>query len=132
MEIIADESNETGNGFNCIVFDKHTTIWDIDPKLNDRTTFFYQKCWPVKAMATHICPPPLIMMLFLKPVMLALMSKDVRSRLRFHDGAEGEILQSLADYGILPSMLPKEMAGAVEMNLLEWIDNRRAVELEGM
>lgn len=129
MEIVSQESNETGNGFNCIVWDKHTTIWDIDQKLNERNTYFYRSCWPVKATCTHVCCPPKILMLFLKPVMLALMSKEARARLKFHV-AESELLEALCGYGILGSMLPTEMGGTVELNQSEWIASRRAVELE--
>lgn len=69
-------------------------------------------------------------MLFLKPVMLALMSKEVRSRLQFHDGSEDEVLESLAGYGILKSSLPTEMGGTFVLDQSEWIANRRAAELE--
>lgn len=131
MELVAQESHETGNGFNCIVWDKYTTIWDIDRKLNERATYFYRCCWPVRAMATHIRCPPRIMLLFLKPAFLALMNKEDRSRLKFHDVRPSEIVESLSGYGILKDHLPTEMGGRVELgDQREWIEMRRAIELE--
>ena len=130
MEIIWQECHETGNGFHCIVWDKYTTIWEVDRKLNDQTFYLYRYCWPVKPMATHVCCPPKILALFLKPVAMALMSKEARARLQFHDVPESEILEVLSGYGILKDMLPTEMGGTVELNQYEWIANRRAVEME--
>ena len=84
----------------------------------------------MRAMATHVCCPPRIMVLLLKPAFLALMSKEDRSRKKFHDVPESEILKSLSGYGILKDMLPPEMGGHVELDQTEWIAMRRAMELE--
>jgi len=113
-----------------IVFDKFTTIFDIDPKLNRQTTYFYRSCWPVKNMCTHIVCTPKIVKSLAKPVVLALLSKEERSRLKFHDVPECDVIETLAGYGILNDMLPTEMGGSVQLDQSEWIANRRAVELE--
>jgi hypothetical protein len=47
-----------------------------------------------------------------------------------HDVAETEILEVLSQYGLEKAMLPTLMGGTVELNLEEWIANRRAVEME--
>lgn len=130
MEIASDENRETGNGMNWIVFDKFTTVFDIDPKLNRQMAYFYRSCWPVKAMCTHVVCPPKILMRFFRPIFLALMSKEGRSRLKFHDVPECEVIETLAGYGILQHMIPTEMGGTLLLNQSEWIANRRAMELE--
>ena len=58
------------------------------------------------------------------------MDKDLRIRTIFHDVPEGEILASLAPYGIEKYMLPTKMGGTVEFNVSEWIEMRRAIEME--
>jgi hypothetical protein len=124
MEIISDE-------YTSLIFDKYTTIFDIDAILNRQTTYFYLFCWPVKAMGTHVVSSPKILVRLLKPIFLALISKDERSRLKFHDIPDCEVVETLAGYGILQHMLPKEMGGSVDLNQQEWIAHRRAIELEG-
>lgn len=62
-------------------------------------------------------------------VLFALMNRKSRSRMVFH-GPESELFGSLSAYGILKSMLPSYMGGDIVMNMTEWIENRRAVEME--
>jgi hypothetical protein len=47
-----------------------------------------------------------------------------------HNVPENEITQVLSRYGILQGMLPAEMGGKLEVNQGEWIENRRAAELQ--
>jgi len=41
-----------------------------------------------------------------------------------------EILNVLSEYGISKEMLPDVMGGSLVAHQLEWIENRRAAELE--
>lgn len=66
----------------------------------------------------------------IKPIVLALMHKELRSRFFIHDVPEGEILASLAPYGLEKDMLPTKMGGTVELNVSDWIEMRRAIEME--
>jgi len=68
--------------------------------------------------------------LFAVIVLFALTNKQVRSRVVFHDVPESDIVDSVAEYGILRDMLPTLMGGTVELNMSEWIANRRAIEME--
>jgi hypothetical protein len=81
-------------------------------------------------MPTHICCPDLAVLRFVKPILYALLDRTHRSRLVLHNVAESEILEVLSRYGLDKAMLPTQMGGTVELNLEEWIANRRAVEME--
>jgi hypothetical protein len=59
-----------------------------------------------------------------------LTDKRSRSRTKFHDVPESEIVESLANYGILHSMLPTAMGGTVQFSQSQWIAQRRAAEME--
>lgn len=70
-------------------------------------------------------------MRILKPIVYALADKRARSRAVIHDVSESETLgKNLASFGILKDMLPTEMGGSLKLDLPEWMENRRAVELE--
>jgi hypothetical protein len=62
--------------------------------------------------------------------MWALKTRSSRSRTLMHSVSEEKILETLADYGILESMLPTEMGGTLEFDQCDWIAQRRAVEME--
>ena len=47
-----------------------------------------------------------------------------------HDVPENKIIAILAQYGILACMLPTEMGGTVKQSQSEWLEQRRAVEME--
>ena len=47
-----------------------------------------------------------------------------------HDASPSEIIGVLSKYGITKDMLPCEMGGTIQNHQLEWIANRRAIELE--
>ena len=66
----------------------------------------------------------------MKPIIYALLDRTRRSRLVIHDVGETEILEALSQYSLEKAMLPTQMGGTVELNLEEWIANRRAVEME--
>lgn len=47
-----------------------------------------------------------------------------------HDASESEIIGVLASYGILSRMLPVEMGGTLFQSQSEWLESRRAIEME--
>jgi hypothetical protein len=48
----------------------------------------------------------------------------------YHLVSELEILDVLAGYGIPKECLPCEMGGEIPLNQLEWMADRRAIEME--
>jgi hypothetical protein len=129
IEVLAQTNTDIRSGVVAIVWDKDFTIWDYDDRLNERMAYFDMKCWPVKLIATHICCPPWFMVKIVKPILYALINKHARSRIMFHDIPESQVLDVLADYGILKDMLPTEMGGTARLDQAEWIASRRAVDL---
>ena len=70
------------------------------------------------------------MVAIVKPILYALIDKHARSRIILHDIPENQVLEVLAEYGILEDMLPTEMGGKIQLNQAEWITSRRSAELE--
>jgi hypothetical protein len=153
MEVTSRSNTDIGSGFVHVVWDKYSSIRDFDRYLWDRYLRHMTNAWPIKSVAIHSCCTPFIVVRFIKPskssggngetalyfgiflltnlyvVLFALINKDIRSRMVFH-GPESELFNSLSAYGILKSMLPSYMGGDVDMNMTEWIENRRALEME--
>lgn len=112
-----------------VVWDRGVTIWDYD-QAYDKMMYFEMKVWPVHSVCGHQCCPTSILMRVLRPVLMALTDKRLRARTIWHDIPETEIISALSEYGILKEMLPTEMGGDVLLDQVEWMANRRAVELE--
>ena len=114
-----------------VAWDKGSTIWDYDQKVFDTVLSCLRYAWPIRCAAIHVCCPPICMVRFAFPVIrAAVMDKWLRSRFEIHDVPECEIVQVLAEYGIQSDMLPTHIGGKVQLNQLEWIANRRAIEME--
>ena len=126
---MARENKDSKSGFVLVELAKDITIWDYDPRLHDQIIYFDKACWPVKAVASHICYTPSVFLKIIKPIIYALMDKHGRARQRLHDVPESQLLDVLSNYGIHKEMLPTEMGGTVQLGQAEWITNRRAAEL---
>jgi hypothetical protein len=118
------------SGYIMVTWGKEFTIWNYDGRLYERMTQFDTKCWPVKITARHLCRIPWIVTKIAKPYLYALMDKESRSRMLYHDIPENELLGALSDFGIPMDVLPTDMGGTVRLNQDEWIANRRAAELK--
>jgi hypothetical protein len=105
-------------------------MWDYDRTFASKWSHYKQHAWPIKAMPTHVCCADLALWRFVKPISWALLDRKTRSTVVLHDVPESEILEALSRYGIEKAMLPTLTGGTVELNLEEWIANRRAVEME--
>jgi len=67
---------------------------------------------------------------FFRQIMSAVAGKESRARTLFHTVPENELFSVLSEYGLQQDMLPTDMGGSLEFDMLEWIENRRAAELE--
>jgi len=63
-------------------------------------------------------------------IVFAITDRACRARTLFHDVVGNELLSVLSEYGIQQDMLPADMGGSLGFLQSEWIENRRACELE--
>lgn len=131
-EIIAQEPGYDGGGFVMVMWAKNATIWDHSHTCSSKMSYYSHNAWPIKTMPTHVCCASEILRRVVKPVMLALFDRTHRSRCQVHGVEESKIFEVLSRYGLGKEMLPTKMGGMVELNILEWIANRRAIEMEEM
>jgi hypothetical protein len=130
MEVASQENTDVRSGVVYIIWDRDSTIWDFDYKLQSRLTYLDRSCWPVKLVAAHPCCSPGFVIRMTKPIIYALMDKQTRSRTMIHDVPDSQILQDLFTYGIMNDMLPTVMGGTIQLNQSEWISKRRALEID--
>lgn len=129
IEAVTRENTHRECGTVSVVWGEGLTIWDYD-KAYDRLSELLLTSFPMKMLASHICCMPRIVSRVVSPVVNALLNKELRTRLLVHTAPSSEILQALSMYGIERHMLPVEMGGTIEFDQVEWIENRRALEME--
>lgn len=86
-----------------------------------------------RVCASFICSNAFVRRI-VKPMLIATIDKKGRSRTVIHDVPANEILDALAEYGIMDYMLPTSMGGLVDLDewMVEFIAQRRAIEMEAI
>lgn len=80
---------------------------------------------PLRLSGIHICYPPYFVSMVL-PIVKMFMPERMQKRIRFHTGSQEDVIRTLNDqFGLAPSMLPKEIGGAMDVDHLGWLDKRR-------
>lgn len=129
LEVTAEKTTDLGSDCVLIAWDKTATIFDFPRATYDRIVEFEKTCLPVRFAAVHTCCPNAAMN-FMRPIMLALTDTRTRARTIVHNVPESTILDALISYGISKEMVPTELGGTIVLNQREWMENRRAVEME--
>lgn len=128
MEVVCREHTGPDSGIVEIIWCKNSMPLNYDAKI--RATCFTKQCWPVTIKANHMCGLSRISARIGLPFALAVKGKQMRARTKVHDVPDSEIVTTLSSFGITRDALPTVMGGGVESNQLEWLANRRAVEME--
>lgn len=80
---------------------------------------------PLRLSGIHICYPPYFVSMVL-PIVKMFMPERMQKRIRFHTGSQEDVIRTLNDqFGLAPSMLPKEIGGAMDVDHLGWLAKRR-------
>ncbi len=80
---------------------------------------------PLRLSGIHICYPPYFVSLVL-PIVKMFMPERMQKRIRFHSGSKEEVIRTLErKFGLMPSMLPKEIGGDMTLDHKGWLARRR-------
>ena len=78
---------------------------------------------PVRVSAIHIVHAPYLFEVLFDVVGI-LLGQRLTKRMEMYSGEDVEIHDQLIDFGILPSRLPAELGGALELDQNKWIVER--------
>ena len=126
---MAQENIDKNSGFVLLAYLKDFTIWDYDHGLYDQLFYFDKNCWPVKAVASHICCSPLLFVKNIKPIINALVDMHMQSH-NLMLATKSKLPDVLSSYGIERHMLPTGLGGSVHLDQAKWIASQRAAELQ--
>lgn len=130
IEVASRENNDIGSGYVHILWDRNATILDFDRDVYNPFTRYEVRSFPVRSLVVHICGSSRFKFAILKPIFFFLTDRRTRCRTLFHDVPDNKLIETLSEYGILGSMLPTEMGGCLNFKQSEWIEQRRAIEME--
>ena len=110
-------------GIVFVVYLRHTYVRHFDRSLVKVLANSIKGVLPVRVSAIHIFHAPyLFEVLF--DVVSVLLGERLTKRMKMYSGEDAEIHDQLMDFGILPSRLPPELGGTLELDQDRWIAER--------
>ena len=88
-------------------------------------------CWaqPIPFRSLHLLYPSLLAHYFILPIVKNLLRRNTRFRMISHYGSQSEVLRELEeDYRLPSSCLPTDIGGAVQVDVMKWVQERFALE----
>jgi hypothetical protein len=103
----------------------HIKLSQFDKKLFKMNADSIRSCIPIRMTALYLCHPPKIFSIIF-PIIKVFMGDIIKKRLRVHSGTEEAVLKKLEETGLTKDMLPAQVGGDVEIDMVKWIAERRA------
>jgi hypothetical protein len=120
------ENEETQKkGLIVLMWPHHIKLSQFDKKLFKMNADSIRSCIPIRMTALHLCHPPKIFSIIF-PIIKVFMGDIIKKRLRVHSGTEEAVLKKLEETGLTKDMLPAQVGGDVEIDMVKWIAERRA------
>ena len=116
-----ESSQQKGIAF--LVYLKDTLVRHFDRSLTRLLANSIRGVLPVRVSAIHIFHAPYLFEI-LFDVVSVLLGERLTKRIKMYSGEDEDIHDSLEDFGILPSRLPVELSGRVELNQDAWLKER--------
>jgi len=107
-------------------WDKQTTLWSYDRRLDKFVIDLEDNFLPLVVTAIHVCSVQGALWRLLKPVILATFGRRTRARLRIHLESDGDIADVLHQFGIKRHALPTFMGGHIDVDAVygAWLRDR--------
>lgn len=102
---------------------RRTSLFEQDRKLDSRGLALVREALPVRVVGIHhfTCSR---LIEYVVPLLLALLSKEMRYRYRPHCiETDEEFLEALAPYGITPAAIPMDLGGSLPFEYAQWLVN---------
>jgi CRAL/TRIO domain len=89
---------------------------------------YIQECVPVRMSAFHVVNPPMIVK-YVFPLFTVFIKERLRKRFAIHPERDTKLIQRLQNKYTIPSLrLPAGIGGTFELNIEQWMMNRRRIE----
>eukprot|EP00584_Thalassiosira_punctigera_P005952 CAMPEP_0172540764 /NCGR_PEP_ID=MMETSP1067-20121228/11699_1 /TAXON_ID=265564 ORGANISM="Thalassiosira punctigera, Strain Tpunct2005C2" /NCGR_SAMPLE_ID=MMETSP1067 /ASSEMBLY_ACC=CAM_ASM_000444 /LENGTH=340 /DNA_ID=CAMNT_0013326677 /DNA_START=60 /DNA_END=1082 /DNA_ORIENTATION=+ len=121
---IEDESTQM-KGVVFLVYLRHACVRHFDRSLVKAIANSIKGVLPVRVSVIHIFHPPYLFEVLFEVVSL-LLGERLTKRMKMYSGEDSAIHDKLTDFGILPSRLPVELGGALDLDQDQWIAERES------
>lgn len=123
------ENNESTQqkGIVFLVYLRYTYVRHFDRSLVKLIANSIKGVLPVRVSAIHIFHAPYLFEVLFDVVSL-LLGERLTKRMKMYSGEDEVIHDQLGDYGILPSRLPSELGGSLDLDQDAWIAERERSE----
>ena len=126
MHVALEESEDTQkHGIIMLMYPHNAQLSQFDRELGKMNMGSMQGILPLRMSAIHIIQPPKFFKVILVFARL-IMSKRTMKRMLFHFGSQQQVLEKLASYGLEKNVLPTEVGGTLEIDVVKWAEGRRS------
>ena len=116
-------------GFICLCSCAHFSNKNRDPVATRTLLPSLQGCMPIRFSVLHICHPTPILRIASR-IFLIFAPERLRKRCLMHSGTVEHVVFTLeSKYHISRAHIPTEMGGNLELDVMKWIQERRAAGL---
>ena len=106
LESLLEDPIAARKGFVLISWDRETSLWNYDRKLDSSFAIIEGECFPIRFAAVHICHCTNLVTNLLKPIVLGMVERRVRNRIWWHSESGRELYNNLRVCGINQDMVP--------------------------
>jgi len=128
LETILQDAEARRRGLVVVTSAKYSHGMSMDFKSASWCRRLLGDVFPVPLRSSHFCHPSKVANYVLFPILKFLMGRDMRLRFKSHYGTDSAVLCQLESYGLTRDVLPKELCGAVDLDMKKWVHERLAHE----
>jgi CRAL/TRIO domain len=123
---LLEDADVQKRGMIILNFNRHFSNSNRDPQFTKMCVSTIKGALPIRMSAIHGCHVPYMYSCAIALVMLFL-GERLRKRILLHNGTNEHVLTVLEDeYRIAAQHIPTDMGGLLQLNVLAWLEERRA------
>mmetsp|Transcript_13720 Transcript_13720/g.20761 ORF Transcript_13720/g.20761 Transcript_13720/m.20761 type:complete len:129 (+) Transcript_13720:345-731(+) len=128
MEACADLSNDKVT-ISLVANQKNAILGNFSRKFALYAYESERRYLPIRANGGHICYPNVVFRNVIAPVVKIMIGRRHRLMLQFHHGLQKDVLSRLQDFGISKEIVPYDLGGDLKLDVVAWLEKRRALDL---
>ena len=139
LETLLEDDDRRRMGFVVLYDARNIQRQHFSRSLTSKLTSLAERVFPLSCCAVHNCHPSRIFNHVVLPVMKAVLTKDLRLRIKSHVGTTADLLRDLEGYCLTREVLPSSLGGEIVPDLSNWVldriqleNSRLALQLSGM
>ena len=129
LEVASENDQVRKSGFVGVTDGRNVERKHFSKKLAADREELLCRAQPIPFRSLHLLHPSLLAHYFILPIVKNLLRRNARFRMISHYGSQSEVLRELEeDYRLPRTCLPTDIGGAVQVDVMKWVQERFSLE----